>query len=169
MLGAKYEPTATSEMKRRQDTVLKAMAEKGIDAIVACNFGDMVAGPFKYLVDKTFAYTIALVMSTDGIVMYRSGFDDPPDKELKFASTGEDLPAAIWAAPYVPGITYNKNRYAEAMSHYIKTKGFKKVGWAGFSYIPANIYQYLVSNNPGVEFTDFTEELDDIRLVKSEY
>ena len=169
MLNAKYEPTATSEMRRRQDAVLKSMAGKGIDAIIACNFGDMVAGPFKYLTDRSHYYTMAMIMSPEGIVIYYSRFENPPDKKLVFEPNGEALPIALWSAPYVPGIYYNKDRFAEAMTHYIKSRGLKKVGWVGFSYIPANIYQYLISNNPGVEFVDFTDDLDDIRLVKSEY
>ena len=169
MLNAKYEPTATSEIRRRQDAVLKSMADKGFDAIIACNFGDMVAGPCKYLTDKSHAYTMAALMSPEGIILYQSRIECAPDMEPVFEPNGEALPMAVWSAPYLPAIYYNKDRYAEAMTHYIKSRGFKKIGWAGFTYIPANIYQYLISNNPGVDFVDFTEALDEIRLVKSEY
>jgi len=169
MLRQQNELTAASEMKRRQDIVLKDMAQKGIDAIIACNFGDMAAGPCKYLSDKIHAYTMAMIMSPDGIAQYMCRIECPPDMELIFEPNGEALPVAVWTAPYIPGITYNKNRFAEAMTHYIKLKGFKRIGWAGFSFVPANIYKYLLENNPNVEFVDYTEDLDEIRLVKSEY
>ena len=169
MLNARYEPVADFEMKRRQQAVLKVMEEKGVDALVLCNFSDMVAGPLKYFVDKTNAYTMSAILSKDGIVIYLSAFDNPPDQDPVFRPMGEALPVALCTAPYLPGITFNNHRYAAAMTYYIKKCGFKRIGWGGFSYVPAHMYKYLLENNPGVEFVDFTEEVNAIRLVKSEW
>jgi len=37
----------------------------------------------------------------------------------------------------------------------------------GYAYLPSALIDYLRDNNPGVKFVNFTDELDDIRLVKS--
>lgn len=169
MLNARYEAVPTYEMKRRQDAILKVMDEKGVDALVLCNFSDMIAGPFKYFTDRTNAYTMAAILSKEGIVIYMSAFDMPPELDPVFKENGEALPVAVCMAPYLPGIDFNKDRYSAAMTHYIKKSGFKKIAWGSFTYTPAHTYQYLIDNNPGVEFVDFTDEVNDIRLVCSEY
>ena len=172
MLNPDFQPTADSEMKRRHDLILRAMAEKSIDAIVMYNYGDMVAGVFKYATDASGAYPLAALLCAEGIAFFRHGGDTPYDADIPFESKGENfeqLPIRAWTCPFLPGITYLSDRYAEAMTYFIKNRGFKKIGWAGFNYIPANLYQYLIDNNSNVEFVDFTEDLNDIRLVKSEW
>ena len=169
MLNPDFQPTADSEMKRRHDLILGAMAEKGIDAIVMYNYGDMVAGVFKYATDTSFAYPLAALLCAEGIAFFRHGGDTPYNADIPFESKGEQLPIRNWTCPFLPGINYLSKRYPEAMTYFIKNRSFKKIGWAGLNYIPANIYQYLIENNPNVEFVDFTEDMDDIRLVKSEW
>ena len=54
-------------MKRRHDLILRAMAEKSIDAIVMYNYGDMVAGVFKYATDASGAYPLTALLCAEGI------------------------------------------------------------------------------------------------------
>jgi Xaa-Pro aminopeptidase len=169
MLGPTFQPTADSEMKRRHDAILAAMAEKSVDAIVMYNYGDMVAGIFKYVTDTSHAYPLTALLCAEGIALFRHGVDTPYSANIPFESKGKRLPVRKWTCPFLPGITYLSNRYAEAMTYFIKSRGFKRIGWAGFNFIPANIYKYLIEHNPNVEFVDFTSEIDDIRLVKSEW
>jgi Xaa-Pro aminopeptidase len=170
MLNPKYEPTADSELNRRHDTILKAMAEKDIDAIVMYNFGDMIAGITKYVAGITHYYPFAALLCAEGIALFKHGVNKSFDADIPFASKGGmRLPVRLWTCPFLPGITYLTNSYSKAISHFIKTRGFKKVGWAGYNYLPASICEYLKEHNPNVEFVDFSDELDDIRLVKSEW
>jgi len=56
-------------MKRRQDLILKAMAEKSVDAIVMYNYGDMLAGVFKYATDTSNAYPLAALLCKEGVAI----------------------------------------------------------------------------------------------------
>jgi Xaa-Pro aminopeptidase len=169
MLGPSFQPTADSEMQRRHKVILKTMKKKDIDAIIMYNFGDMVAGAFKYATDTSGAYPLAAVLCEEGIAFFRHGGEINYNANIPFVSKGKQLPVRNWTCPFLPGITYLTNRYAEAMTIIIKNHGFNKIGWAGLNYIPANIYSYLIEHNPDVDFVDFTNDIDDIRLVKSEW
>lgn len=169
MLNPRFEQTPDSEMKRRQEAILAVMAEKDVDAIVMYSYSDMVAGTLKYAVDITHAYSLAAILCPEGIALFRNGNNTPYDADLPFVSKGEQLPQRIWTHIFLPGITYLTYCYAQAMDYFIKSRGFKRVGWTGYSFLPAPLCQYLIENNPTVEFVDFTAEVDEVRLVKSEW
>ena len=167
MLQPRFEPTADFEMKRRQSAILAAMEKQDIDAIVMYNFGDMVAGAFKYATDRSFAYPLAAILSKEGIAYFAQGISKDLNEEQPFVNIGDRLPVSEWSCPFLPGVTYNASKYGEAMTAFIKRHGFKKIGWVGKTFIPASIYEYLLQNNSQVQFVDFTPAMDQIRLVKS--
>lgn len=161
------EPIPDSEMKRRQDLVISVLDKAGADAVVMYNSGDMCGGVFRWATDKTNYYPLTALLCKEGIAFFQSGNNTPDDADIPFVSIGDQLPIRVWSCPYLPATTFSRDRYGAAMVNFIKSRGFKKIAWGGLSYVSATLYRYLLKNLPDVEFIDLTEELDDVRLVKS--
>lgn len=168
MLNALHTPIADSEMRRRQDLVLATMNKAGVDAIVMYTSGDMCGGVMKWLAGISHYYSMAGILCKDCIAIFRSGNECETTKDVPLTPQGElQLPHRVWSCPYVHGATHNAFRFGEAMTYFIRQKGFKKIGWVGQTYISATVYKYLTENLTDVEFVDFTSEIDEVRLVKS--
>jgi len=159
---------ADSEMKRRQQTVLKAMEKAGIDCIIMHKFGDRFGATMRYLTDVVGGYPPSAIMSKEGLCIFQMGPSSNADlPELKVV--GDKLPEGVWRYPGLPNTQFLIDAVPDAMTRYIKKHNFKKIGWVGLQFIPASIYKYLTANLSGVEFVDFTTPVDEIRRVKSPY
>lgn len=168
MLNALHTPTPDAEIRRRQDLILKVMADHHVDAAVMYNSGDMCGGVFKWATDVAHYYSMAGILCKDCVAIFRSGNECAVDAQIPLVKKGElQLPHRVWSCPYVHGASFNAYRFGEAMAYFIRQKGFRKIGWVGMTYISASVYKYLTENLPEVDFVDLTGDVDDVRLVKS--
>ncbi|MBQ1384908.1 MAG: M24 family metallopeptidase [Firmicutes bacterium] len=170
MLNAVHMPVPDAELRRRQDLALSVMEKNGVDAVIMFTWGDMVAGPIKWLSGVAHYYSLGAVMDKECFAIFRSGDEYPIDADMPVVKKGEtQLPHRVWSCAYVPGMTHAVESFGKAMEIYIRKRGFKKLGWFGLNYINAAIYKYLTENLKDLEFVDLTAAMDEVRLVKGEY
>jgi len=159
---------ADFEMKRRQQAVLQVMKKDDVDCIVMYKFGDRFGATLRYLTDQVGGYPPTAIMSADGVAIFKMG----PFSDTEYpvcTSVGDRLPEGVWQYQGLPNNQFLMNAVPQSMVKYIKKHNFKKVGWTGLQFIPASMYIYLTANLPGVEFVDFTDQVDAVRRVKSPY
>jgi len=70
-------------------------------------------------------------------------------------------------APYFESVHYTSTYDAELAVGVLKEKKKATIGWVGKSYIPITFYEYLRKHLPGRKFVDVTEEIDQIKVIKS--
>jgi len=68
---------------------------------------------------------------------------------------------------YCLAFNFSDNYPAAVAVEEIKKRGYKKIGLVGFAFISMSTGEYLKANLPGVEFVDFSDDLDLIMAVKS--
>lgn len=157
------------ELKKRQEAVLKVMEENGIEALILHNSGDMFGGQYRWLTDMTRYYPPTAIFCKEGIAFFQHGDVMPIDEDLEFVDKGGACKIRNWTTPHIPSITYLQDETAKAMQFFITKQGFKKIGYCGMSFIPTSISRYLEKTLPEVQFVDFTDEVDKLMIVKSEY
>lgn len=155
-----------AELKRRQDLVLEAMKSGGVDCLVIYNAGAWFGGAGKYLTDESDAYPTGILFSADGLVQMGHGpLIDKPGVEVYEGR----LNVERRQNPALPPATFAQYWMPVQMAEVIRERGYKKIGWVNLTYISAAIYKYLTENLTGVEFVDFTLQMDAIRVVRSPY
>jgi Xaa-Pro aminopeptidase len=125
---------------------------------------------FKYLTDCPAPnYPVAGFFARDpeyGIAIFSHG--PKGVKRIPQYASVEQLRDNV-AVPYVPSVFYTDNYIAEEAVAIAKRNGYKKIGFYNQNIIPSALSQHLKENLPGVEFTDASELLDNIKAVKSDY
>ena len=165
--------TDRKELDRRWKAVVDAMKAQGIDALVMASLERVFGGPAKYLTDINCPnYANFFLFCEDGFYAYAHGLssdkksiDGLPLSEYVLKDKVLDVKHCLTA----PGFAFTEEWVARDMAEDIKRHGFRKVGFCAMLTTPAAIYKYLTESLPGVEFVNFTETIDRIRAIKSEY
>jgi Xaa-Pro aminopeptidase len=168
-----YFQTDRKELDRRWELVQAAMKKEGIDALILASLERVFGGPAKYLTDINCTnYAKFYLFCNDGFYAYSHG--NPCDKK-----TIDGLPLSEYVLRdkvlnikhciTAPGFSFTEKYVALDMVDDIKKHGFKKIGFCSMLTIPAAIYKYVTESLPDVEFVNFTETIDRIRAIKSEY
>lgn len=161
-------PISTRELERRWKAVREMMGAHKIDYLIIRNDEEFLGGNVKWFTDiparHSYPYTVIF----------------PADEEMTLISCGALPPGdpgpPPWAirgvkerlgAPYFPSVHYTGTYDAELAAGVLKKKKGATVGLVGRSYIPLNFYEYLVKELPGHHFTDATERIDQIKVIKS--
>jgi Xaa-Pro aminopeptidase len=71
-------------------------------------------------------------------------------------------------APYFPSAHYTSTYDAELAVGVLKEKKGATIGLVGRSFIPVNFYEYLSKHLNGSKFVDATEQIDQIKVIKSQ-
>jgi len=158
-------PTDPTELARRHKITLEAMEKEDIDFLVTAAYDRVFSGVARYLTDIAIPlYAMQFIFCKEGSIVFGHGGEGghaiPPG--AYYSNILED-----YSIPYLPSITFRDTWYSTKMAEVIKKHGFKKGGWVGLNYIPAATYKYLQEALPGVEFVDFTDQMDRIKAVKS--
>lgn len=169
MLNPKVERVAKEEMQRRQKATLSLMKAANVDAIILGNSGDMYGGQYRWLLDASGAYPPQAIFCEEGIAFFTHGIHMELNANPEFVDIGGACPVRKWSTPSIPPITFRQYDVPKAMETLIKSRGWKRVGYCGMNYVPATVSRYLEANLKDVEFVDFTESIDHVRMVKSEY
>ena len=156
-------------MQRRWKITLEAMSKEGIDCLVLSENGCWEGGnpgAAIYLTDiHPGNYTQYFLFSKDGITVLSCGAKG--DRMLHaegMLNVVENI-----AIPAIPSTTYAWTWYPEELAKIIKKNGYRKIGFVGMHNVTAGTYKYLTENLSECEFCDFTDQLDHIKAVKSEY
>ena len=161
-------PIATTELERRWSAVREMMHDQKIDYLIMRNDEEFMGGYVKWFTDlparHSYPYTVIF----------------PVDDEMTLVSPGANPPSdpgpPSWAvrgvkqrlgAPYFPSVHYTETYDAELAVDVLREKKGATIGLVGRSFIPVNFFQYLERYLSGATFVDATEQIDQIKVIKS--
>jgi len=160
---------STEELERRWEAARGVMKDHRIDYLLLRNDEEFMGGYVRWFTDlparHSYPFTVIFPLHEEMSLISVGPF--PP---------GEPAPPA-WAvrgvkrrlsAPYFPSARYTYTYDAELAVGVLKEKKGSTIGLVGPSFFPMNFYQYLVDHLPGAKFVDLTEEIDQIKAIKSE-
>jgi Xaa-Pro aminopeptidase len=160
---------STAELERRWKAVREMMHKNKIDFLVMRQDEEFLGGYVRWFSDfaARHSYPFTVIF--------------PVDEEMTFITCGGFPPAEPafppqWAvrgvkkrlgAPYFESVHYTSTYDAELAVGVLKEKKRATIGWVGKSYIPITFYEYLRKHLPGWKFVDATDEVDQIKVIKS--
>ena len=159
---------STPELERRWKEAREMMRHNKIDFLLMRNDEEFLGGYVKWFTDlparHSYPYTVIF----------------PVDEEMTLISCGATPPGdpgpPPWAvrgvktrlgAPYFPSVHYTSSYDAELAVQVLKEKKGATIGLVGRSYIPVNFYEVLNKQLSGATFIDATEQIDQIKVIKS--
>jgi Xaa-Pro aminopeptidase len=159
---------STAELERRWEAVRAMMRVENLDYLLMRNDEEFLGGYVKWFTDiparHSYPYTVIF----------------PKDEEMTLISCGATPPGdpgpPDWAvrgvkarlgAPYFASVHYTSTYDAELAVGVLKEKKGATVGLVGKSFIPMNFFEYLSRHLPETKFVDATDQLDQIKVIKS--
>jgi Xaa-Pro aminopeptidase len=159
---------SNSELERRWKAVREVMGERKVDFLLVRNDEEFLGGNVKWFTDiparHSYPYTVIF----------------PADDEMTLISVGPPPPGdpapPAWAvrgvkrrlsAAYFASVHYTSTYDAELAVGVLKEKKRATVGLVGRSYFPIPFYEYLRKHLVGYKFVDMTDEIDQIKVIKS--
>jgi Xaa-Pro aminopeptidase len=159
---------STGELERRWTAIREMMGRQKLDYLIIRNDEGFLGGNVKWFTDLSARNNQHLT------VIF------PADEEMTLISHGPALPAEpgppAWAArgvktrlaaPYFASAHYTSTWDGEMAVDVLKEKPGATVGLVGKSYIPVSFFEYLKRHLSGVKFVDATEDVDQIKVIKS--
>jgi len=159
---------STTELERRWEMVREMMREQNMDYLLMRNDEEFLGGYVRWFTDlparHSYPYTVIF----------------PVDDEMTLISCGATPPGdpgpPPWAvrgvkkrlgAPYFPSVHYTSPYDAELAVSVLKEKKGATIGLVGKSFIPVNFYEYVSNRLPGSKFVEATDQIDQIKAIKS--
>ena len=157
-----------AELNRRWKAARDIMRERNIDYLLMRNDEEFLGGYVKWFTDlpARHSYPYTVIFSREEEMTLVSPGAAPP---------GDPGPPP-WAvrgvkkrlgAPYFPSAHYTAEYDAELAVGVLGEKKGATIGLVGKSYIPMNFFDYLNRHLPGAKFVDVTDEIDQIKVIKS--
>ena len=160
---------STTELERRWKAAREMMREKKIDFLLMRQDEEFLGGYVKWFSDFSARHSYPFT------VIF------PPDDEMTFITCGSPPPGDAfppqWSvrgvkrrlgAPYFESVHYTSTYDAELVVEVLKEKKRATIGLVGRSYIPITFYEYLRKHLVGSRFVDATDQIDQIKVIKSE-
>jgi len=160
---------STTELERRWKAARKMMREKKIDFLLMRQDEEFLGGYVKWFGDFSARHSYPFT------VIF------PADDEMIFITCGAPPPADAfppqWSvrgvkrrlgAPYFESVHYTSTYDAELAVGVLKEKKRATIGLVGRSYIPITFYEYLRKHLVGSKFVEATDQIDQIKVIKSE-
>jgi Xaa-Pro aminopeptidase len=159
----------TGELERRWSLAREVMHEHDVDYLIVRNEDDYLGGYLKWFSDfqAHHSYPRTVIFPRDDeITLIASGPFPPGDPSPPtWAVYGVKQ---ILNAPYFPSSHYTHLYDAEFAVGVLKEKKDAVIGLVGKSYIPINFYEYLIKRLPDAKFIEMTEQIDQIKVIKSQ-
>lgn len=159
---------STSELERRWKAAREMMREEKIDFLLMRQDEEFLGGYVKWFSDFSARHSYPFT------VIF------PIDDEMTFITCGAFPPADAfppqwaargvkrrWGAPYFESIHYTSTYDAELAVKVLKEKKKATIGLVGRSYFPVTFYEYLRRHLVGYKFVDATDQIDQIKVIKS--
>lgn len=159
---------STAELERRWKAVREVMRKKKVDFLIMRQDEEFLGGYVKWFTDlpARHSYPFTVIF--------------PVDEEMTLVSVGAPPPSEpsppSWAvrgvkrrlsAPYFPSVYYTGTYDAELAAGVLKEKKRATIGLVGRSFIPITFYEHLRKHLIGYKFMDMTDEIDQIKVIKS--
>ena len=160
---------STGELERRWKEVRQAMKESKLDFLVLYNCTDILGGYVRWFTD------MPAILNYPAMVIF------PLDNEMITIWHGPRLPAEPgppdWALrgvkkrisyPYLPSLSYTTTFDAEKVTEELVQYKDCRIGLVGMGSITAAFYKYVTEHLGAASFTDATELVDNIKVIKSD-
>jgi Xaa-Pro aminopeptidase len=159
---------STAELERRWKAAREMMRENKIDFLLMRQDEEFLGGYVKWFSDfsarHSYPFTV-IFPSDDEMTLITCGAVPPADAfPPQWAVRGVKR---RMGAPYFESIHYTSTYDAELAVEVLKEKKKATVGWVGRSYIPITFYEYLRKHLVGSKFVDATDQIDQIKAIKS--
>ena len=142
------------------------MKAKGIDCMVTQTHSQIFDGYIRYFIDTPAgAYSSALLIPADGEMVYLQHGNDSDNVSLPFWSRGIEK---VYARSYCQPFNFSDHDAAEVFVREIKARKYQRVGLVGLALISFSFGEYLKASLPGVEFVNFSDDVDEIKAIKSD-
>lgn len=159
-------PISDTELNRRWSAVRAAMTDAGIDCLIIQNSESFMGGYIRWFIDLPTKYgtpvTVIFPIDDEMTVITEGNIPDLKLPPFMMRGIKENI-----VLPYYRGIHYTDHIDGEAAVNVIKKGGYKKVGIIAPGLMSACFYKYLADNLLGVELSDTTDFVDNIKCVKS--
>ncbi|MFC1868019.1 M24 family metallopeptidase [Thermodesulfobacteriota bacterium] len=161
-------PISDAELERRWKAVREMMQEKKIDYLLTRSDEEFLGGYVKWFTDiparHSYPFTVIFPvdegMTTITCGPFPPGHAGPPPWAVRGVKTR-------LGAPFFPTAHYTSEYDAELAVSVLKEKKDATIGLVGKSFIPMNFFEYLNRHLPNANFVDATEEVDQIKVIKS--
>ena len=158
---------STAELERRWKASREVMRENKVDFLLMRQDEEFLGGYVKWFTDlpARHSYPYSVIFPVDGEMTLISVGAPPP---------AEPSPPA-WAvrgakrlsAAYFASVHYTSTYDAQLAVGVLKEKKRATIGQVGRSFIPITFYEYLRKHLVGYKFVDMTEQIDQIKVIKS--
>ncbi|MBW1802294.1 MAG: hypothetical protein JRJ85_16390, partial [Deltaproteobacteria bacterium] len=160
---------SNSELERRWRLTREMMSDRRIDYLVMQSSEMFLGGYVLWFTGicgrHQFPYTVIFPVDDEMTTINCGG--DPPDPQFPppWAARGVKN---RWGAPYFPSIHYTNTYDAALAVKVLKEKKAQTIGLVGMGFIPIAFYEYLRKHLTDARFLDATEDVDQIKAIKSE-
>ncbi|MFC1867069.1 M24 family metallopeptidase [Thermodesulfobacteriota bacterium] len=158
---------STSELERRWGAIRGMMRERKIDYLIMRNDEEFLGGYVKWFTDipaTGYPYTVIFPVDEEMTLVSHGAFppNDPGPPPWAVRGVKKRL-----GAPYFPSAHYTSAYDAELAVTVLNEKKGATIGLVGRSFIPVNFFEHLEKHLPGAKFIDPTEQVDQIKAIKS--
>lgn len=156
-------PISDTELKRRWEATREMMRQHELDLVFTQNNNMHLGGYVRWFSDipAEYNYHMTVMVALHGeINIVRTGASKIPEWALRGLMKAQH-------APFAPPIYYTSDAEADLVIKYFKAVNPKKVGYIGPSFINLGLMLRLREAFPQVTFVDMTNELDEIKALKS--
>lgn len=159
---------STAELERRWRAAREMMLGIGIDFLVMRNDEEFLGGYVKWFSDfsarHSYPFTVIFPVDDEMTLISCSGMPpaDPFPPQWAVRGVKKRL-----GAPYFSSIHYTSTYDAALAVGVLKEKKRATIGLVGKSFIPVPFYEYLRKHLPQSKFVDATDQIDQIKAIKS--
>jgi Xaa-Pro aminopeptidase len=161
--------TSTAELERRWKAVREKMREQGVDYLVIQNHEDFLGGSLRWFTDfnARHQYPMTVIFPLDDeMTLINCGLEAPATQPYPPLSVVRGVGTSLGAV-YFPTMHYTNTVEGQLAVGALKGKKKPTIGWVEKAFIPVTFHDYVVSNLPGATFVDMTEQVDQLRGIKS--
>lgn len=161
-------PIPERELKRRHEAVRSVMKAKGIDCLIMQNCNKHLGGYVRWFTDvfaeNSYPITVIFPLNDDMTMITCGGPPRPAFPPLWATYRVKE----VIGLPFFLTFNYTNTMDAEATETIIRNLKAKTVGIVGPAFMPSTFDRYLRDRLPNIEFIDVTNNIDDIKAIKSD-
>jgi Xaa-Pro aminopeptidase len=159
---------SAAELERRWKAARDMMSDNKIDFLVMRNDEEFLGGYVRWFSDFSggYSYPFTLIFPFDDEMTLISVSGTPPADPFPPQWAVHGVKRRL-GSPYFPSIYYTGTYDADLAVKVLKEKKRATIGLVGRSSIPVTLYEYLKKHLPGYKYVDATNQIDEIKVIKS--
>lgn len=159
---------STAEMERRWKATREVMRKNKVDFLLMRQDEEFLGGYIKWFSDfpARHSYPFTVILPVDDEMTFISCSPPPPSDPFPPQWSVRGVKRRL-GAPYFASVHYTSTYDAELAVGVLKEKKRATIGLVGRSFIPITFYDYLRKHLVGYKFVDMTDQIDQIKVIKS--